>query len=247
MIQLIAGNWKMNGSRALLQEMVERLEAFDPTKIQIAVCPSFVHLSDALQLFEKTPWTIGAQNISDQLSGALTGETSVLMLKEYLVQLCIVGHSERRQFFQENDVLIGKKASLLLEHGIRPIICVGETLEQRQNNEHEKVVCQQLTDIFEQIAQDHVGQCVIAYEPVWAIGTGKTASAQDANAMHMVVRHFLKELHAPVADAIPLLYGGSVNESNSEELMKQPQINGALVGGASLKPDSFANLIQATL
>ena len=247
MIQLIAGNWKMNGSRALLQETVQRLEAFDPAKVQIAICPPFVYLSDALQLFETTPWSVGSQNISDQLSGALTGEISVLMLKEYLVQFCIVGHSERRQYFAETDSLIGKKASLLLEHGIRPIICVGETLKQRESDEHEKVVCQQLEGIFEQITQGYLGQCVVAYEPVWAIGTGKTASAQDANAMHTVIRHFLKQLHSPVADEIFLLYGGSVNENNSQELLKQSQINGALVGGASLKSDSFAKLIQATL
>ena len=247
MIKLIAGNWKMNGSRSLLQETVQQLEAFDPSKIQVAICPPFLYLSDALQLFENTPWNVGAQNISDQLSGAFTGETSVLMLKEYLVQFCIVGHSERRQYFGETDQLIGQKTSLLLEHGIRPIICVGETLEQRQSDQHEQVVRTQLEGIFSKIPQEHIGQCVIAYEPVWAIGTGRTASATDANNMHIIIRDYLKQLHAVVADEVPLLYGGSVNENNSQELLSQSQINGALVGGASLKPQSFVQLIRATL
>ncbi|MGK5092211.1 triose-phosphate isomerase [Deltaproteobacteria bacterium TL4] len=245
----IIGNWKMNGSVSLLGEMMKEIRnSVEKGKVscQIAICPPFTLLSSLQEAVKSSSVALGAQNVYLAESGAYTGETSVLLLKEFGTTCCIVGHSERRAYFQETDDFIRQKVEILLSHGIRPVLCVGETLEQREQNLHESTVTQQLSEGLKGISAERLTQCLVAYEPVWAIGTGKTATPEQANQMHQVLRKQLEKLSsAKTARAIPILYGGSVNNKNAQELLHQPEINGALVGGASLKPMDFCQIIHA--
>ncbi len=247
MTKLVVGNWKMNGSRSLIEQMVETLkqEVLNPPLAQVAICPPFPLIPALESAVAQSSIGVGAQNVSNHLSGAYTGDVSVSMLKEFNVTYGIVGHSERRSYFGETDELVQQKVKILLEHGIRPIMCIGESLEQRESGEHEATVLYQLVEGLKDIAADQIAQCVIAYEPVWAIGTGKTATPEQANQMHQVIRTKLIELTSEEsAKAIPILYGGSVKGSNAAELLNQSDIDGALVGGASLKPDDFCQIIR---
>ena len=244
---LIAGNWKMNGNRGLAAEMLQAMESsLDQTSADVVVCPPFSLLQNVGECFEKTPVFLGAQNVHAQLSGAYTGEISAPMLNEMDVKWCIVGHSERRAQFSETDAIVRQKVGILLQNGIQPIMCVGESLEEREAGKHEEVVVEQLKNGLSGLAADDQLRCTIAYEPVWAIGTGKTATPEQANSMHLVIRNQLAELaNEQFATKMRILYGGSVNADNAEELLGQSEIDGALVGGASLKTDQFPDIITA--
>ena len=260
----------MNGNKALIDTMVktilETLEtaivegqcqqsksiASQLTSPHVVICPPFPYLHSLKECCAEATIgdaeiSIGAQNVHTHLAGAFTGETSAGMLQEYGVTFCIVGHSERRTYFDESDTLVQQKAKILIKHDIRPVICIGETLQQREKGLHEKTVIGQLVRIFDGIPLSQLCQFIVAYEPIWAIGTGKTATVEQANEMHTVIRKKLVELTTEeTAEAIPILYGGSVNAKNASMLLQQPEINGSLVGGASLKPEDFSQIIQSS-
>ena len=247
--KLVTANWKMNGSFSLLDKMLDVLRPnMGNTSCQVVICPPHVLLSSLNNAVEGTGIEVGAQNVHSELSGAFTGETSAILLKECGAQWCIVGHSERRILFDESDEFIRSKTETLLNHGIRPILCVGESLEQRDSGIHEEVVVAQLRKGLSGLTDDDQSRCVVAYEPIWAIGTGKTATPEQANSMHTIIRKELESLASPdVAANIQILYGGSVNVENAESLLSQSEIDGALVGGASLKTDDFSQIVAAGL
>ncbi len=238
---LIAGNWKMNGSLASIETLIGGIRdgIGSVSNADMAVCPPFVYIPRVRELIGDAPIALGSQNICDQASGAFTGEISGAMLKEFGCRYAIIGHSERRSLYGESDALIAARFAMALETGITPILCVGETLEQREDNVTEQVVGEQLDAVIGHSGIDAIGQCVIAYEPVWAIGTGKTASPEQAQAVHAFIRGKLAALNTRVADAVQILYGGSMNPGNAAELLAQPDIDGGLIGGASLKADDF--------
>jgi len=248
--KLIAANWKMNGSFSLVSEMIKTIRetiALEKIQTQIVICPPMTLLNSLKEAVQGTPIVTGAQNVYTEMSGAYTGEISVPLIKECGVRYCIIGHSERRAYFNETDAFIHQKATILLKQGIRPILCVGESLEQREKELQEATVIQQLKADLHEFSPEQLAQCVMAYEPIWAIGTGKTATPEQANQMHQVIRQQVETLASKeVADSIRILYGGSVNAGNAEELLGQPEIDGALVGGASLKPTDFCQIIQAS-
>ena len=195
---------------------------------------------------EGTRIAVGGQNVHSETAGAFTGETSVLLLQECGIKWCIVGHSERRILFGETDTFIRRKIEVLLKHGIRPILCIGETLDQRESDNHEEVVVTQLDKGLSGLAVEDQMRCVVAYEPIWAIGTGKTATEEQANSMHQLIRKELKSLASPeAAEKMQILYGGSVNVENAEILLSQSEVDGALVGGASLKIETFPQIVAA--
>lgn len=243
---VIAGNWKMHKT---VQETTEFIHAFKPlvegVKAQVLICPPHTALETAVKLCRGTNIAVGAQNLHWEDAGAYTGEISPVMLKELGVTHCIIGHSERRQYFAETDETVNKKVKAALHHGLAPVVCVGETLAEREQGVTREVCCRQVVEGLAGIAAQQAVRLVIAYEPIWAIGTGKTASAVDAQAVIGYIRQVLGEMLGPdVAAQIPILYGGSVKPDNIKELMAQPDIDGALVGGASLKADSFAQIVN---
>lgn len=242
--KLLVGNWKMNGNlvanEALLRELMASVKS---PACQIAVCVSMPYLPQAQLLLAGAAIELGAQDISSQAAGAFTGETSAAMLKEFGVRFVIVGHSERRQHHGETDVVVADKAKAALAAGITPIVCVGETLAQRDAGQTEEVVKRQLAAVI-RVNGYCIGEIVVAYEPVWAIGTGKTATPEQAQAVHAVLRIQLKA--ATTQDKrIPILYGGSMNAANAASLLSQPDIDGGLIGGASLKAAEFMQIIAA--
>ena len=244
--KLIAGNWKMNGSlaanQALLQEIISGVGS---PAADVAVCVPAAYLAQIQLLLKDSAIVLGAQDVSAHESGAFTGETSGAMLKEFGVRYCLVGHSERRQYHAETDAVVALKAQRALAHGITPIVCVGETLAEREAGRTEEVVKRQLAAVIH-VNGHCISEIVVAYEPVWAIGTGKTASAEQAQAVHAVLR---AQLHAATehSDRIHILYGGSMNAANAAQLLAQPDIDGGLVGGASLKATDFLTIIAAAL
>jgi triosephosphate isomerase len=243
---IIAGNWKMNKtvdeSLDLVQELVR--EVNQVKEVDIVVCPPFTALSDVSKKVIESNIRLGAQNMSENTGGAYTGEIAAEMLKEFLVRYVILGHSERRQYQEESDSLISKKALAAHAASIKPIICVGETLEQRESGVTNDVVGSQIKGSLAGLTSEQMLETVIAYEPVWAIGTGKTASSEQAQDVHAFIRSVLTELHGnDVSKQIRIQYGGSVKPGNARELMSQPDIDGALVGGASLDAKSFSEII----
>lgn len=237
----IAGNWKMNKTPseavALAKELVDKLK---DCKEKVCIAPAFVCLDAVAKVVKGSNIRLGCQNMGQEESGAFTGEVSPLMLKEVGVQTVILGHSERRAIYKEDDALINKKVHLALKHGFEVILCVGETLEEREAGRLEKVLGTQVTEGFKGVAAASLASVVVAYEPVWAIGTGKTATPEDADAAHAYIRKVLAGLYGePAAKAMCIQYGGSVKADNAAALMAKPNIDGALVGGASLKADSF--------
>jgi triosephosphate isomerase (TIM) len=237
----IAGNWKMNKTPseavALAKELVDKLK---DCKEKVCIAPAFVALDAVAKVVKGTSIRLGCQNMGQEESGAFTGEVSPLMLKEVGVQTVILGHSERRAIYKEDDALINKKVHLALKHGFEVILCVGETLEEREAGRLEKVLSTQVTEGFKGVAAASLASVVVAYEPVWAIGTGKTATPEDADAAHAYIRKVLSGLYGEAAaKAMFIQYGGSVKADNAAALMAKPNIDGALVGGASLKADTF--------
>lgn len=246
--KLVAGNWKMHGSRqfvtALIQALIPRLEA-SGQRHDLVVCPVAVHVPLAATLLEGTALQLGAQNASERAEGAFTGEISVAMLAEYAVRYVIVGHSERRQWFGETDDTVAEKFLAVSRQGMTPILCFGETLEQREQGRTETVVLRQLDAVLSRVTPAQLETAVIAYEPVWAIGTGRTATPAQAQEVHALLRKRLHGQLGPLADRVRIVYGGSVNAANAAELFSQRDIDGGLVGGASLKADDFASICKA--
>jgi triosephosphate isomerase len=238
---LIAANWKMNGSRdsnaALLNALVASLG--DGCKTDVLVCPPSVYLQQAGELLKNSSLMLGAQNMHAAQLGAFTGEISAPMLKDLGCTHVIVGHSERREIFQESDAFIADKFAAALANGVKPVLCVGETQAQREAGETEAIVLMQLKAIMQKAGTEAFADAMIAYEPVWAIGTGLTATPEQAQEVHALIRGTLARQNVEVANAIRILYGGSVKASNAKELFAQPDIDGALVGGASLVAEDF--------
>lgn len=242
---LVVGNWKMHGSPASVADLLGALlGATGECAAEVAVCPTYVHLSQALDLCADTSIAVGAQDCSHAASGAYTGEVAATMLAEIGCDWVILGHSERRAYHGEPDELVNAKLGAAMEAGLKPILCVGETREQREAGEAEAVVAAQLCGALEGHAS--LKGLVVAYEPVWAIGTGLTATPEQAQAMHAFIRAELGSVQAVDAQAIRLLYGGSVKPGNAAELFTQADIDGALVGGAALVAEDFQAIADAT-
>ena len=242
----VGGNWKMNGSVEQYQSLINNLlNAKLDSSVEVVISPPSLYLLPSQKLLEGKNIALGAQNAYFKPSGAFTGEISVAQLKDAAIPWVILGHSERRSIFGESDELVGQKTTAALESGLSVILCVGESLEQREKNESVNVVIHQLETATKDVKD--WGKIVIAYEPVWAIGTGKVATAEQAQEVHAAIRQWLaKKADQKVADATRVIYGGSVAAKNCKELASQPDIDGFLVGGASLKPE-FADIVNARL
>jgi triosephosphate isomerase len=248
---IIAGNWKMHHDHLVAIQVVQklsyRLDKEDYEATDVVVCPPFTDLRTLQTLIDsdRLPLQLGAQNCYWEDEGAYTGEVSPVMLAKLNVRYVIVGHSERRQLFGETDEMVNKKLRAVLKHEMTPIACVGETLDEREAGETEAKVTSQTRGAFQGVKAGDAVKCVVAYEPIWAIGTGRNATPDDANETIRVVRTALRELYGETAaQAIRIQYGGSVKPGNAAELMAQPEIDGALVGGASLDPDDFARIVR---
>jgi triosephosphate isomerase (TIM) len=244
---LIAGNWKMNAgpteAKVLADEMVEIWKGKEFSQ-EALICPPYVSLPFVVKSFRDSFFKTGAQNVSNEDNGAYTGEISTSMLKELTCSYVILGHSERREYFNETDDFIAKKVLKVLDDNMRPILCVGEKLEDRKAGNHQRIVKNQLKVVLDQVDKSHAENFVVAYEPVWAIGTGETASPQQAQDMHEFIRTFIaSEWNAETADKVRILYGGSMKPGNAEELLSQSDVDGGLIGGASLKADSFSEIM----
>ncbi|MCP8617652.1 triose-phosphate isomerase [Salirhabdus salicampi] len=246
--KVIAGNWKMNKLSSEVNSFVEEAVTKVPSdeKVESVVCAPFVYLPQLVEQTKGTELKVGAQNMHFETSGAYTGEVSPTMLKDIGVTYVVIGHSERRELFNETDETVNKKAKAAFDHGLTPIICVGETLEQRESNETKSVVEDQVVKALAGLTEEQVKASIIAYEPIWAIGTGKTASSEDANEVCAHVREVVKQsVSADAGEAVRIQYGGSVKPANVDELLAQSDIDGALVGGASLEAESFLKLVEA--
>lgn len=244
---IIAGNWKMHKTRQQAADLANALAASVGTydAVEVVLCPPFTALETVAQAIRGTKISLGAQNCHWADQGAYTGEISPLMLVDVGCKYVIIGHSERRQYFVETDESINKKAQAAYRHGLIPIICVGETLEERQAGKTESVVTTQVRGCLQGLPAEKVAESVIAYEPVWAIGTGQTATKEQAQEVHALIRKLVAEMFSTdVAEKVRIQYGGSVKPQNIRELMAQPDIDGALVGGASLEADSFAAIVR---
>ena len=243
----IAGNWKMNKTAAEAKALCEALkESLAPLagKVEVAVCPTFTSLATAVEVLKGSNVKVGAQNIHWADNGAFTGEISGAMLQEIGVEYVIIGHSERRQYFGETDETVNKRMQAALANGLKPILCIGETLEEREGNKTEAVLEQQLKGAFADICECKMDQITIAYEPVWAIGTGKTATPEMAEETHAFIRKTIAALYnEAIADAMVIQYGGSMKPENAQALVAQADIDGGLIGGAALKADSFTALV----
>ena len=244
--KVIAGNWKMN---MLPNEAINFIQELAPvvkdTKNEVILCVPYTDLFYALLHVQGTNIKIGAQNMHWEEKGAYTGEVSAPMLKSIGVEYVIIGHSERRQYFAETDETVNKKIKSALAHGLKPIVCVGETLEQRENGQTEQIVTGQVEKAFEGIPASELEKIIVAYEPIWAIGTGKTATKEDANSTIMQIRKKLAEMYGQnEANGVIIQYGGSVKSANAKELFEMSDIDGGLVGGASLKADEFAKIVN---
>ena len=244
--KVIAGNWKMN---MLPNETIDFIQELTPlvkdTKNEVILCVPYIDLFYALLHVQDTNIKIGAQNMHWEEKGAYTGEISGKMLKSIGVEYVIIGHSERRQYFAETDETVNKKIKSALANGLKPIVCVGETLEQREAGQTEQIVTSQIEKAFKDIPASSLEQIIIAYEPIWAIGTGKTATKEDANTTIMQIRKKLAEIYGQSeADGVIIQYGGSVKSSNAKELFEMSDIDGGLVGGASLKADEFSKIVN---
>lgn len=249
--KIVAGNWKMNKdyhqALELVNDLTNILSENKPNNTIIVLSPPFPFLKDISDLIKDFEFIkLGAQNCSNRISGAYTGEVSAEMLASIGVEYCIVGHSERRQLFFETDEIVLEKINLLLQNNIKPIYCCGEKLEERESNKYFEVIEKQIKDSILKLDASQIINIVIAYEPVWAIGTGKTASTLQAGEMHTFIFKLLENQYGrEIAEKISILYGGSCNASNAKELFNTEYINGGLIGGASLKPEDFIKIIYS--
>jgi len=247
---IIAGNWKMNKNISESIDLANSIKRtlFDIAEIEIVLCPPFTSLSDVKEVILDTNIRLGAQDVYWEKEGAFTGEVSTGMLKNIGCEYCIVGHSERRQFFGETNETVNRKAKALLKEAISPIVCVGEKLEERKAGKTFAIVKDHIKNSLAGLTRDEILKTVIAYEPVWAIGTGVNATKEQAEEAHKYIRGLLKEMYdEETAKSVRIQYGGSVEPENIKELISQPDVDGALVGGASLKADSFTEIVKNCL
>jgi triosephosphate isomerase len=245
---IIAGNWKMNMTPSQTKAMIEELKPLvkEVKWCEMVLCVPFVDITTAVKAAKGSKIAIGAENMHFEPKGAYTGEVSADMLKECGVKYVVIGHSERRQYFGETDETVNKKVKVALESGFRPIVCVGESLDEREQDVWSEVVRKQVKIALKDVPVEDVKKVVIAYEPIWAIGTGKTATADQANEVCATIRECLRGLYgARAARAITIQYGGSMNAKNAAELLSKPDVDGGLIGGASLKPNDFHAIIEA--
>jgi len=244
---MVAGNWKMNGTLAEARELIEGIKAgmAEVKKAEVAVCPPFVYLARAQAGLDGSGVAWGGQDVSTQASGAYTGEIAGPMLADFGCKYVIIGHSERRTYHGESDALVAEKYQSALNAGLMPIFCIGETLEQREQGITEAVVARQVDAVIDHCGVDALDKGVIAYEPVWAIGTGKTATPEQAQDVHAFIRARVAAHSTAVADRLRILYGGSMKPGNAAELMAKPDIDGGLIGGASLKAEDFLGICTA--
>ncbi len=246
--QIVAGNWKMNkifpDGMNLINEIIEKGNNLND--VQLIVAPPFIFLSDAAKMLKNTNIGLASQNCSNKESGAFTGEISAEMLKSTGAEYVILGHSERRAYFGETDESINEKITLAILNNLKPIVCCGEVLEEREGNQHFHVVATQLKGMFEGISKEYFKDIIIAYEPVWAIGTGKTASPEQAQEIHHFIRETVKNSYgSEIANDLSILYGGSCKPSNAKELFSNPDVDGGLIGGASLNADDFIAIAKS--
>ena len=245
--KLVAGNWKMFGSLKtnlqLLQDVVAGVAKL--RGVGVAVCVPFPYLAQAQSVLTGSSVAWGAQNLSEQAQGAFTGEVSAAMLQDFSCRYVLVGHSERRAIYGESDKLVADKFAAALASGLRPVLCVGETLAQRESGQTVEVVSAQMNAVLERVGVAAFSSAVVAYEPVWAIGTGRTATSDQAQEVHAAIRALVARADAKVAEGLQILYGGSVKPDNAVELFAMPDIDGGLVGGASLNPQDFLAICQA--
>ncbi|MGN1360623.1 MAG: triose-phosphate isomerase [Kiritimatiellia bacterium] len=243
--KIVAGNWKMNKTAteaaALVADIRQAVQDGKGT-VEVVVCPPFTDLKSAAEALQGSNIGLGAQNMHWKESGAYTGEVSAAMLKDLGVKYVILGHSERRQYFAETDQTVNLKLHAALAAGLIPIVCVGETLDEREAGKMQEVIVRQ---VKEGLKDADLSTVVIAYEPVWAIGTGKTATPQQAQEVHALIRQTLRDMVGPVAETVRIQYGGSMKPANAKELMSQPDIDGGLIGGAALKAPDFAAIVEA--
>jgi triosephosphate isomerase len=246
---LIVGNWKMNGSLASVIELVDGIKAGSDVgqveNLELVVCPSSIFLIEVGRMLNGTDVSLGAQNVCDQASGAFTGEISATMLKECGCRYVIIGHSERRAFYFESDQLVADRFEMVVNKKLIPILCVGESLKEREEGSTEDVIVRQLDAVIKSQGILAMANCVIAYEPVWAIGTGQVATPDQAQAVHRFIRNKLAELDSVVAEKVQILYGGSMNAKNAKDLLSQPDIDGGLIGGAALNASDFLAIAQS--
>lgn len=245
---VIAGNWKMNKTPAEAKALIEEMKPLlSKTKwCEMVLCVPFTDIQTAVKAAKGSKIAIGAQNMHFEKSGAYTGEVSAEMLRELGVKYVIIGHSERRQYFNETDETVGKKVLVAIENGLRPILCCGETLSEREQGVTIETVRRQIKIALQGVATEDIKKVIVAYEPIWAIGTGKTATSEQANDVCSAIRDCLRELYgARAARAITVQYGGSMNAGNAQELLAQSDVDGGLIGGASLKSADFAAIVEA--
>ena len=245
---IIAGNWKMNKTASETKQFADELKTILPRAkwCDVLVCVPSVNIPAALRAFKDMRVTVGAENVFYEKNGAYTGEVSADMLKDLGVKYVIIGHSERRQYFGETDITVNKKVHAALEAGLHPIVCVGESLEQRELGVTMDLISLQVKSALAGVSAEKLCKCVIAYEPVWAIGTGRTATPEQAGEVCTFIRATIRHMYgARIARSITIQYGGSMNPGNAAELLAQPDIDGGLIGGAALKPDQFVAIINA--
>jgi triosephosphate isomerase (TIM) len=244
---VVAGNWKMHGSRSanetLLADLVERVNS--EWRVDVVVFPPYVYLSDAVRVLDDSDIAVGAQDVCAEPVGAFTGQVAAAMLKDVGSRYVIVGHSERRRLYHEDDALVARKFDAVSKARLTPVLCVGETLEEREANRTEAVVARQLDAVTAMNGVASFANAIVAYEPVWAIGTGRNASPEQAQAVHAFVRHRIAAQDAKIGKDLRILYGGSVKASNAAELFERPDVDGGLVGGASLSADEFLQICAA--
>ena len=247
---IIAGNWKMHRTLAEAESLVKSLllELTDLSDVDVVLCPPFTSLAKVADLVSKTQIRVGAQDMHWEKEGAFTGEISATMLRDVFCRYVILGHSERRQYFSETNAIVNRKARAALAASLRPIVCVGETLDQREKEDFKAILRTQVQESLDEIFGDEAEEVVVAYEPVWAIGTGRTATPAQAQEVHALIRATLSDMMGTkLAAKIRIQYGGSVKPANAVEILGQPDIDGALVGGASLDARSFAAIVKAAI
>ncbi len=250
--KMVAGNWKMNKTfqeaEDLISALADELDDMTLHDTEVVICPPFPYLEMATDIAEESVFTVGAQNLYPEDSGAYTGEISPVMLRSLGVTWCIVGHSERRKYFGENHAFLARKVQAAIAHGIRPLFCCGEVLEERRAENHFEVVGNQLAESLFVLPETLFSRVVVAYEPVWAIGTGVNATPDQAQEMHAFIRGLVRKKFGDEAgDRLLILYGGSCNAKNAGELFRQPDVDGGLIGGASLDPGEFLHVVRAAI
>ncbi len=243
--RIVAGNWKLHGSRAFATDLVSRIAQAPSAGVEVVILPPLPYLGDLVEDFEGQPVAFGAQDVSCNQEGAWTGEVSAKMLVDVGARFGLVGHSERRQYHNESSEHIARKFLAAVNAGLRPILCVGESLQQREAGRTEDTIASQLRPVLDLVTAAAFANAVVAYEPVWAIGTGQTASPEQAQAVHAFIRSEIAARDAKIADSLPLLYGGSVKPANAAELFSQPDVDGGLIGGASLVAADFLAIVAA--